>query len=100
VQNDMTNDIRQIIAKAWTDERFKARLLADPQATLMAEGINLPPGLKLVAHEDTAKIRHFVLPAKPDGDLSDVELDAVAAGNGGRKREYGIQYYDEWHPQK
>ncbi len=29
----------RIVAKAWEDEAFKQRLLADPKATLQAEGL-------------------------------------------------------------
>jgi hypothetical protein len=58
-------------------------LLADPAATLKAEGVNIemPAGVTLKFVEDTDKLRHMVLPAKPaDSELSEEELDAVAGG--------------------
>jgi hypothetical protein len=36
--------VTKIIAKAWMDEGFKARLLSDPMATLKEEGVEIPPG--------------------------------------------------------
>jgi hypothetical protein len=71
----------QIIAKCWADEGFKRKLLADPAATLKAEGVDLPAGLSIKAVENTDKVFHLVIPAKPAGsaDLSDAELDKVAA---------------------
>ena len=43
---------------------------ADPKATLKAQGIGLQPGAKLVLHEGTARLCHFVLPMHLDGELS------------------------------
>ncbi len=34
----------RIVAKAWGDEAFKQRLLADPKATLQAVGVPVPAG--------------------------------------------------------
>jgi hypothetical protein len=31
-----------VVAKAWADEAFKARLVSDPAAVLKAEGLALP----------------------------------------------------------
>lgn len=71
--------ISQIIAKCWADEGFKRKLLRDPAATLKAEGMELPAGLSVKAMENTDKVFHLVIPAKPT-DLSDEELDKVAGG--------------------
>jgi hypothetical protein len=71
----------QLIAKCWADEGFKQKLLADPAATLKAEGVELPAGLSIKALENTDKVFHLVIPAKPT-DLSDEDLDKVAGGGG------------------
>lgn len=71
----------RIIAKAWADDSFKARLLADPVAVAAAEGIPIPPGLKIVIHENKPGELHVVLPAKPSSELSDAELEGVAGGD-------------------
>ncbi|TWB15511.1 putative ribosomally synthesized peptide [Nitrospirillum amazonense] len=64
----------KIIAKAWTDAAFKARLLADPAAVLKAEGIDVPSGVRLSIVENTASSYTLVLPPKPV-DMSDADLD-------------------------
>ncbi|MEA1648115.1 NHLP leader peptide family RiPP precursor [Nitrospirillum sp. BR 11164] len=69
----------RIIAKAWTDAGFKARLLADPAAVLKAEGVEVPAGIALNVVENTAAAYTLVLPARPT-DLSDEDLDTTAAG--------------------
>jgi hypothetical protein len=73
--------VTKIIAKAWMDEGFKARLLSDPMATLKEEGVEIPPGVEVRIAVDTDKIRHLLLPMKPAGEeLSDAQLADVAAG--------------------
>ena len=83
----MSNDeqdkkMNQVIAKCWSDESFKQKLLSDPVATLKTEGVVLPDGLSVKALENTDKVFHLVIPAKPT-DLSDDDLDKVAGGFGG-----------------
>ncbi len=74
--------LSQIIAKCWTDANYKAQLLADPAKVLKAEGLNVPTGLQLVVLEDSPSQAHWVIPVRPS-QLSDDELEDVAAGAGG-----------------
>jgi len=76
---DENNAFAKVIAKAWGDEAFRAQLLADPTAALAAEGVDAPAGKTFAVVEDTDDVVHVVLPARPT-ELSDVELDSVAAG--------------------
>ena len=71
----------QIVVKAWQDDGFKKRLLAEPAAVLKEYGLEVPPGIQLRLLEDTDQIIHLTLPAKPrTGELSDADLAAVAGG--------------------
>jgi hypothetical protein len=54
--------------------------VADPAATLKAEGMELPVGVSFKAHENTDKVVHLVIPAKPT-DLSDEDLANVTGGS-------------------
>jgi len=78
-QETQSKKMNQLIAKCWSDERFKQKLLADPAATLKAEGVTVPEGVSVTALENTDKVFHLVVPAKP-ADLSDDDLDKVAGG--------------------
>lgn len=69
----------RIWARCWADASFKARLLVDPVAVLQDEGVVLPQGVQWHAVEDTAQLRHFVLPSRP-AEVSDAELEQVAGG--------------------
>src|SRR5262245_16660882 len=70
----------QLVARAWTDDAFKARLLAEPGPTLAEQGFEMPLGIEVKIHESTATLVHLTLPPAPSEDLSDEQLDAVAGG--------------------
>jgi hypothetical protein len=71
----------QLVARAWGDAAFKARLLADPGPALAEQGIQLPPGVEVRVHENTPAVVHLTLPPRPSEELSDEQLDAVAGGD-------------------
>jgi hypothetical protein len=76
---DQNKKMSRIIAKCWEDTGFKQRLLADPAATLKAEGMQVPAGLSIKAVENTDNLFHLVIPAKP-AELSDEDLQMVSGG--------------------
>ena len=82
----------KVVARTWRDAAFKAKLLADPQATLKEAGVAVPAGVKVTVVENTAQHFHLVLPPKPTGELSDEALDGVAGGFSGAcfGREGGV----------
>ena len=77
-EQDKASAYGKIIAKAWRDPTFKAKLLADPQGTLRQAGVGIPAGVTVKVVENTDKHFHFVLPAKPSEALTDEALDKVA----------------------
>jgi hypothetical protein len=80
-QEEQGKNMQQLIAKAWMDEGFKKRLLAEPAAVLKEEGLEMPPGMEVRMVENTDKVLHLVLPVKPASDeLSDELLENVAGG--------------------
>jgi hypothetical protein len=75
---------QQLVARAWSDPAFKAKLLADPVGMLKAEGVGLPAGLRINVLENTDTVFNLVLPVKPaPEDLSEEELKAVTPGGCG-----------------
>jgi hypothetical protein len=79
-QQDFWKQWDQIVARAWADDAFRRRLVADPTAVLQEHGIAVPTGVGLRVVEDTASQVHLVLPAKPsDEELSEDDLGRVAA---------------------
>lgn len=79
-QGEKERKLSQLIAKCWADESFKRKLLANTEATLSAEGVELPAGLSVKVLENTDKVFHLVIPPKPT-ELSDQDLDKVAGGD-------------------
>ena len=73
----------QLIAKAWSDEEFKARLMANPKDAMAEVGMDVPEGLEIEVVENTQEKVYLIIPPKPDGELSDDDLDKVSGGGGG-----------------
>jgi hypothetical protein len=55
----------EIVGRAWTDDRFRLRLLNSPEQALKEFGINLAPGTSIQFFQDTEKTMHLILPDKP-----------------------------------
>jgi nitrile hydratase len=51
----------KVIARAWVDPTFKARLLADARSAILELGIDFRQEAALVAVENTAKMHHVVV---------------------------------------
>ena len=72
----------KVIARVWSDEAFKTRLQEDPAAILKEAGIDVPSDVSLKVVQNTATVRHIVLPAPPpEGELAEDDLERVAGGN-------------------
>ncbi len=80
----MTEDrskLAALIAKAWSDEAFLARLRKDPKAAMNEMGVTVPAGVAVEVLEATASKAYLVTPPRPDGDeLSEAALDSLSAG--------------------
>ena len=76
----------EVMAKAFTDDKFRADLLKDPKAVLEKErGKPFPAGLQIRVMEEPPNTVTLVLPRKPEpvsgtGELSDEALEQVAGG--------------------
>lgn len=51
----------RVVAKAWTDARFKARLLADAKPALAEIGIDVSATPELKVVENTAQVHHMIV---------------------------------------
>lgn len=76
-----------IVGKAWADEEFKRRLIADPKAVLREEGIEIPDDVEVRVVENTEKVFYLSLPPKPSEEVSDEELERISGGLFDRLRE-------------
>ena len=77
----------RLILKAWENEDFKQKLLANPRAVYAQEfGYQLPDNLKFEVIEETLDAIKIVLPVNPflkipEEELSEEILDAIAGGD-------------------
>ena len=65
-QKEQAKRWAKVVAKAWADEDFKQRLIADPATVLAEEGIEVPKGVDLKVVEASEKQSWLVLPPKPE----------------------------------
>ena len=71
-----------VAMRATEDDGFRARLVADPRATIEEEtGLRFPDGYRIHVHEESAAAAHLVLPPRPE--LSREQLDRIAGGGCG-----------------
>ncbi len=56
----------KIVAKAWSDEGFKRRLLSDPRAVLKENGIDVPEDIQVKVVENTKELVYVTVPPRPD----------------------------------
>lgn len=68
----------KLVAKAWSDDEFKAELLSDPMKAFSKNEIQIPDGIEVRMIENTAEIIHFILPPVPSDELSDEQLEGAA----------------------
>jgi len=81
LQEDFAKLWAQLVAKAWTDDKLRERLISDPQTVLEENGLSVPPGLEVRIVENTEGIIYLPLPPKPSpAELSDEDLSQAVAG--------------------
>jgi hypothetical protein len=70
-----------VVARAWADPAFKAKLIADPAVVLKENGLLVPAGVTIKVVENTDKVLHLALPLPPaPEELSEEELHRAAGG--------------------
>lgn len=70
----------KLVAKAWSDDDFKAKLLADPMAVFKENELMIPEGIEIRMVENTGKVAHLILPPEPSDELTDEQLDCAVGG--------------------
>ena len=71
----------KVIAKAWSDEKFCARLKKDPVTVCKEYGITFPQGVKVNVHQESKGEVHLVIPPLPSSDLFETEIKAISGGS-------------------
>ena len=72
----------KIVARAWTDEIFKQRLLKDPKGVFVEFGLKLPKEIKNIKSHADSETLHIMLPKNPVeiGDLTEEQIQKIAGG--------------------
>jgi len=64
-RKEQDKKMAKIIARAWSDESFKERLISNPRAVLAEYEIFLPAGVEVKVLEQTVDVMYIVVPLKP-----------------------------------
>ena len=70
----------KVIPRAWRDQQFKARLLANPRAALEEAGVTPPPNMNLRVVENTDNTAHLILPPPPSAEIDEESLAVISGG--------------------
>jgi hypothetical protein len=77
-----STQLGEIISRAWKDDAFRARLLADPASALEECGVEVPRDVHLYIHENSTAEMHVVIPGRPDEIDEAVEEDLTIDSGG------------------
>ncbi|MFZ1361314.1 MAG: NHLP leader peptide family RiPP precursor [Candidatus Nanopelagicales bacterium] len=78
--NDQQQKLNEALARAALDGDFRERLIADPNAVLTHEGIEIPEGLSIELVEVSTAKMVLTLPPVDNEPMSDAELAEVDGG--------------------
>ena len=70
----------QVVARTWSDEAFKKRLLAEPAVVLKEAGLEVPAGLQIKVVENSVRLAHVILSPAPAASERSEEVMAFLQG--------------------
>jgi hypothetical protein len=69
--------LQEVIAKVWSDESLKTKLLDNPKSVLAEYGLEFPASIEVQVHENTSSLMNYVLPLPseipPGVDMEEIE---------------------------
>ena len=65
----------RVVARAWVDPAYRARMVREPRVLLREMGLDLPEDVEIRVWDSSAESRYMVLPERPAGTES---LDEAA----------------------
>ena len=80
MSTEKNRDFENFMGRVISDPELRGKMRADPSGVLEEQGIGIPQGAEIRVVEDSAAVRHFVLPPDPNAILSDDSLSAVSGG--------------------
>ncbi len=69
--------VQEVIAKVWSDESLKTKLLDNPKSVLAEYGLHFSTAMDVQVHENTSSLMNYVLPLPseipPGVDMEEIE---------------------------
>ncbi|SPF39096.1 hypothetical protein SBA4_230002 [Candidatus Sulfopaludibacter sp. SbA4] len=79
----MTAKLLDVIAKSWTDEDYKQRLMADPRAVLAEDGIEVPADATIRVVDQRPDEWYLFLPPRPKAEINVSNVTSQVAASAG-----------------
>ncbi len=73
----------KVVARSWSDDEFKSKLLDDPRDVLSEAGYSVPEGVELSISDSGPDRMHLVIPPAPEGfdsEIGDESLETMSGG--------------------
>ena len=85
MDNQFKTAVQIVINKAWEDDEFRAKMVANPKGNIhKLTGLKIPSEVDLIFNDQTDNSKTYInIPPKPnfdDMELSDEQLEIVAGG--------------------
>lgn len=71
----------EVIAKVWSDESFKKKLIESPKETLKEMGFEIPSNISIKVCDESDGTFYLIIPKKPESELSDEKLRQISGGS-------------------
>ena len=81
--DNIQTKLLDVIAKSWTDDEYRQRLIKDPGTVLAEDGITAPPGANIRVVEHQPNDIYLFLPPRPQAEINVRNVASLAAAGAG-----------------
>ena len=81
--DNIQTKLLDVIAKSWTDDEYRKRLIKDPGTVLAEDEITAPPGANIRVIEHQANDIYLFLPPRPQTEINVRNVASQAAASAG-----------------
>ena len=81
--DNIQTKLLDVIAKSWTDDEYRQRLIKDPGTVLAEDGITAPPGANTRVVEHQPNDIYLFLPPRPQAEINVRNVASLAAAGAG-----------------
>ncbi len=73
----------KIVARTWSDEEYKSRVLSEPRQVLAEEGFVIPEDVDITVSDGGTSTVHLVVTPMPEGVDTQIDDESLESMSGG-----------------